>query len=439
MIRLIVLLFSLSLTQALTAQDLFTVRVGMFRDVKISEFTELRPMGFVYGIPGEGNITEVFVGHFNEQNKAVGTASALQQKGYRNAQAFALPVGQAAPLTYVQVSLHSGTRPIEWPALERTGQLYVETVDGVSKILTGPFPGAAAASAALPSIKALGYRDAFPKQIDPARLIRIGTFETGIKKPLIPIDLQNNAPPTAAPVPQQSSTVLSPTPSPATYGSGTAPATAPTTQPNVSPAPAATPGLNVVTGPAIDGKTKRSSAAELQTVLKEKGYYDGAIDGFYGPGTTGAFNSAWNEIPEIQKYKLLAQMVPNDNIGANWEETKVLLAIVNDMAAGMTNDNRQTQMMAQRPTLFNGNAPLSAAASTRTLNWAATVWANLDDWAIDDPLHAKIFSAFRLAYHQTQVRLEDHYMDLGLSPLDARDMATAMLQNLTGAQLDRFL
>jgi len=437
MIRLFVLLFSLALTQTMTAQDLFTVRVGLFRDVKISEFTELKPMGFVYGIPGDENITEVFVGHYNDQNKAVGTATDLQQKGYRNAQAFALPVGQAAPQTYIQVSLHFGSRPIEWAALERTGQLYVEYSEGTSKILTGPYPSAQAASAALPAIKALGYRDAFPKQIDPARLISIGTFETGIKKPLIPINLQDNVTANPVPVPQQNSTVLSPPPSPTTYSPAPAPATAPAAVTTTAVLPAS--GLNVVAGPAIDGKTKRSSAAELQTLLKEKGYYDGAIDGFYGPGTTGAYNRAWAELPEIRKYKLLAQLVTDDYVGANWEETKVLLAIVNDMAAGMINSNRQTQMMSQRPVLFAGNSALSAAAATRTRNWAATVWANLDDWAVDDPLHAKIFSAFRLAYHQTQVRLEDHYMDMGLSPLDARDMATAMLQNLTGAQLDRFL
>lgn len=433
MIRLFALLLTLVLSLPLTAQDLFTVRAGLFRDVKISEFTELQPLGFVYGIPGEENITEVFVGHYNSQDKAVATATNLQQKGYRNAQAFALPVGQAAPQTYIQVSLHSGNRPIEWAALERTGQLYVESTEGTSKILTGPYPNTQAASAALPTIKALGYRDAFPKQVDPARLIRIGTFETGIKKPLIPITLQGNATATSAPVPRQNTAVLSPPPAPTTYSPTPAPAAAP------SPAPATTAALDVVAGPTIDGKTKRSSAAELQTLLKEKGYYEGAIDGFYGPGTTGAYNRAWAELPEIRKYKLLAQLVTDDYIGANWEETRVLLAIVNDMAAGMVNSNRQTQLVSQRPVLFAGNSALSSAAATRTRNWAATVWANLDDWAIDDPLHAKIFSAFRLAYHQTQVRLEDHYMDLGLSPLDARDMATAMLQNLTGAQLDRFL
>lgn len=435
MIRLFILLFSLSITQVITAQDLFTVRAGLFREVKISEFSELKPLGFLYGIPGDGNITEVFVGHYNSQDKAVAVAADLQQKGYRNAQAFALPIGKSAPATYIQISLHSGTRPVEWAALERAGQLYVESTDGLSKILTGPYPNAQAAAAALPSIKAMGYRDAFPKQIDPARLIQIGTFETGIKKPLIPINLKDNTPVAPAPTPQQVNTPLSPEPAPATYSPSTAPATAP--PPTASAIAPSMSGLSP--GPAIDGKTKRSSAAELQRVLKEKGYYAGDIDGFYGPGTTSSFAQGWAAIPEIRKYKMLMGMVPSEYVGANWEETMVLLAVVNDMAAGMENTNRRQQMIAQRPALFTSNSPLENAAATRTRNWAATVWTSLDDWATEDPLHAQIFSAFRLSYHQTQVRLEDHYMDMGLSPMDARDLATAMLQNLIAAQLDRFL
>ncbi len=422
----------------ITAQDLYTVRVGVFRDVKSSEFTALKPLGFLYGVPGEENTTEVFIGHFINQEKAVNLAANLQQQGYQYAQAFLLPKSPGGPSYYVQFSLHSGSRPLEWAALERAGQLSVASVDGITKIMTGPYADAQAAAAALPTIQRLGYRDAFVKQADPAQLIRIGTFETGIKKPLIPINLQNDP----APVPQtatpETSVPLSPAPttynpSPANYSPSPAPATA-AAPPAVAPVPA-----NTVAGPAIDGRTKRSSTAELQRVLKEKGYYETAIDGYYGPGTTSAFNSAWASMPELQKYKLLTTLLPEEFLGANWEETLVLIALADDIAAGTANGERQERMLAQRSTLFNATQTLSPAAITRVRNWAATLWTNLDEWAIEDPLHANIFSAFRIAYHQTQIRLEDHYMQRGLNSSDARDLATAMLQNLIGAKLDRFL
>ncbi|MEM6771987.1 MAG: peptidoglycan-binding domain-containing protein, partial [Bacteroidota bacterium] len=287
--------------------------------------------------------------------------------------------------------------------------------------------------------KSLGYRDAFIKQVDPARLITIGTFETGIKKPLIPINLQDSPPTTTTPAqdpaPQAVNTPLSP--APGTYESSPAPATAPptTTTPNLAPN-----SLNAVTtGPTIDGRTKRSSAAELQRVLKEKGYYESTIDGYYGPGTTAAYETAWAGMPEISKYKMLANTLPLEYVGANWEETMVLVAIAEELSAGTANVSRAEQMLSQRPSLYAAGQPLTSPAATRVRNWAATIWTNLDEWAIEDPLHAQIFSAFRIAYHQTQVRLEDHYMQRGLKADDARDLATAMLQNLLGARLDRFL
>ena len=436
MLRTILLLCCFASTLSLIAQDLFTVRAGLFRDVKREEFAELKPLGFIYGVPGENGTTEVFVGHFAEQSKAVAVATDLQQRGYRNAQAYALPVGQTPPATYIQVSLHSGTRPVEWAALERTGTLLVQSIDGLSKILTGPYPSAQAATEALPAIRALGYRDAFPKQVDPARLIRIGTFETGIKKPLIPITLRDNPPPSPATNPAPAVPGPSPVPAPATYGTPTEPAPAPPAA-NVPPTPPTVAALSP--GPAIDGKTKRSSAAELQTVLKEQGFYDGAIDGYYGPGTTAAFDRAWRSLPELRKYNMLRPMLPSQYVGADWEETMVLLTIAYDLAAGRGNSAREATMQSERATLMAASQPLDAAAASRARNWAATVWANLDDWATEDPLHGQIFTAFRIAYHQTQVRLEDHYMDRGIAPLAARDLATAMLQNLIGAKLDRFL
>lgn len=439
--RFLFSLFVLFSCVTLTAQELYTVRVGVFRDVKSSEFTSLKPLGFVYGVPGEDNTTEVFVGHFLNQEKAVNLAASLQQQGYRYAQAFLLPESPGGPAHYVQFALHSGSRPLEWAALERAGQLSVSSVDGTTKIMTGPYADAQAAAAALPTIQNLGYRDAFVKQVDPARLITIGTFETGIKKPLIPITLQDNPTPAAPPVSAPDPVPQSPTPAPTTYSASPA-----TYTPPPAPAAAATTPLgptpssnNTVEAPTIDGRTKRSSTAELQRVLKEKGYYETAIDGYYGPGTTSAFSSAWEQMPELQKYKLLTRLLPQEYLGANWNETLVLMALANDIAAGTANGEREERMLEQRATLFNATQTLSPAAITRVRNWAATLWTNLDEWAIEDPLHAGIFSAFRIAYHQTQVRLEDHYRLRGMSSTDARDLATAMLQNLLGAKLDRFL
>ncbi|MEM9260904.1 MAG: peptidoglycan-binding domain-containing protein, partial [Bacteroidota bacterium] len=414
---------------------LFTVRVGVFRDVKSADFDQVKPYGFVYGITAEDQTTEVFVGQYKEQAKATKIATDLVAQGFRNAQAFALPLASGQQVTVIQIALHSGSRPMEWASLERAGPLFVESIDGLTKIMTGLYPDAATANQYLPAIRQLGFRDAFIKQINNVRLIPIGTFETGIKKPLIPITLQDAPPPATA----STGTAPATNQSVQAYPPATNTALGPQTYSPPPTAPAAAPTSNVAPAnlPAIDGRTKRSSAAELQRVLKEKGYYEGAIDGYYGPGTTAAFAAAWQQLPEVAKYRRLVN--PATDVVSQWPEVAVLLAISEDLAAGNTNQNRANILAQQRPQLFAGSQSLNPAAATRVNNWATTVWSNLDDWATEDPLHARIFSAFRLAYHQSQVRLENHFQQLGQSPDSAKNLAAAMLQTLVGAQLDRFL
>ncbi len=449
--NLLLLALFFSFFASSNGQDLYTIKVGTFRDVKADDFATLKGQGFIYGAPGPENTTDVYLGQFSSQPKALTVAQNLTANGFRNAQAMLLPLGTGQQVTMIQIAFHSGTRPIDWATLERAGQLYVESVDGVTKILTGVYPDARTAAGFLPAIRELGYTDAFVRNINNVRLIPITPFESGIKKPLIPFSLQTAKTTTATP------DAPNPAPNPAspqTYGSSPQPYNPPATNPapaygetTTGLSPAAASGLpapaNSAALPAIDGKTKRHSAAELQRVLKEKGYYTGSIDGYYGPGTTSAYETAWTDMPVIRKYRKLTELVlepaGNRDLVGQWPEVQVLLAVAEDIAAGTANDTRARLLVQQRAEIVAATQPLNAAAASRVNNWASTVWANLGDWAVEDPLHAQIFSAFRLSYHQSMVRLEDHYMQQGLSAANAKDLATAMLQNLTGAQLDRFL
>lgn len=196
--------------------------------------------------------------------------------------------------------------------------------------------------------------------------------------------------------------------------------------------------------PAIDGAIKRHSAAELQMVLKEKGFYAGEIDGYYGPGTASAYRRAWEELPVLRKYRSLSgaaptESEPNSNSVTQWPEVVVLLTIADDLSAGNTNLEAASVFARQRNSLFDARENLNPVADSRTKDWASSIWENLNLWARKDPLHAQIFTAFRVSYHQSQTRIEQHYVDNGFSNIEARDLAIAMMQNLTGAQLDRFL
>ena len=422
------------------AQELYTVRVGSFRDVKAADFPDLNTYGLVYGSPRGENVTDVYVGNFSKQADAQQVATTLLSGKYRNAQVLPLPTAGGQPVTVIQVAYQAGDRPLNWASLDQAGTLYVESVDGVHKVVTGIYPDGQTALTYLPAIQELGFRDAFIKKVNNVRLIPVGTFETGIKKPLIPFEMQKPPPATTpgapAPAPAPTTyegTTLTPTP---TTKSPTPPAAA---NPPTLPADAAAPGL-----PAIDGRVKRSSAAELQRVLKEKGYYTGTIDGLYGPGTASAYRAAWDDMSEVRKYRLLtgALFAPVDTDRSSvtaWPEVSVLLRIAEDMAAGMANADRARQLAQQREALYTATQPLAPAAASRVRAWAATLWSNIGAWSTEDPLHAQIVSALRVAYYQSQVRLENHFQQQGIGAIESRDLATALLQNLVGAELDRFL
>ena len=449
------LFFFLSLlTCALLGQDLFNVRVGTFQDARSDDFTELRDLGFVYGQAREGQLVEVYIGNYSSQEKATSVSESLKTRGYRNAAPFSLPTAAATPAAYIQLALRGRNRELDWGALERAGKLFVDATDGTTKVVTGPYASTTEATQALDGVRELGYSDAFVKTLNPKGLIPVGVFETGIKKPLIPIDLRQQPADTQRVAPPQTTapfidTALAAPPTGSTEEAvatdtvllgeeAVAAGNAPDAVPQPEPLRVDRPGL-----PVIDMKTKRHSAAELQRVLKEKGFYDGAIDGLYGPGTTKAYENAWAQLTPLRKYRLLAaaegEGAAPGNAPASWPEVAVALAVADDLAAGLDNAAATDRLQEQRGDLLNATAPLPAAAAESARNWESTVWTNLDEWATQDPLHAQLLTVLRIAYYQSQARLEAMYLQRGMGAIAARDLATASLQNMLSAQLDRFL
>ena len=434
------ILLPLLFAAALSAQDLYHVRVGTFQDVRAEDFQELQELGFVYGLPLEGQLTDVYLGNYSTESRAGEVTEQLRQRGFRNATSYPIPADTAsASAAYVQIALRGQGRMLDWPALERAGHLFVEATDGVTKVVAGPYENADSATAALSGIRALGFTDAFTRSIPGDRLVPVGVFETGIKKPLIPIDLSRRTPrPTPPPAP-------APAPAPAPTEQP-APAmdsvSTPAPQPVVAAKTPAPVDVPVAALPAIDGATKRHSAAELQRVLKEKGFYTGSIDGFYGPGTAAAYTEAWQRLDELRNFRLLAAngTPPSDASGpTTWPEMQLLVVVGRELAAGMSNVDRDQELAAGRSALLSSASPLSPVASSEARNWEDATWTNLNEWATLDPLHARLLTALRVAYFQSQVRLEAMYQERGLTPIQSRDLATAALRNLLAGDLDRFL
>ena len=73
------------------------------------------------------------------------------------------------------------------------------------------------------------------------------------------------------------------------------------------------------------------------------------------------------------------------------------------------------------------------------MDWNESVWKGIDGWATRDPLLAEISTALKISYFQTQVLLEDFYMDEGFDEKDSKGLALVTLKALVAHHFDRFI
>ncbi len=289
-----------------TAQQYFTVVVGTFLDAKSNDFNEIKRYGLVYAYQLENNLSKIYLGGFDDKAKADRVVAALRERGYTNAFTQERHLNEGKTITVIQMATRYIEKDIEWEKFSEYGQLYAILNDNKVKVLTGIFPSVDAAKQKLSEIKRTGYKDAFIKKVNSALLVNISEFETGIKKPLIPIAFEDNKITKGAPT--------GTTEKPADYT-----IKGQSNQPSF-PASYDTKPINPATDvsaidyaestgmalPNIRTKVKRRSALELQKVLKAEKYYTKSLDGYYGDGTADAYNLALVENAELRKYALLA-------------------------------------------------------------------------------------------------------------------------------------
>ncbi|PHN03053.1 hypothetical protein [Flavilitoribacter nigricans] len=124
----------------------------------------------------------------------------------------------------------------------------------------------------------------------------------------------------------------------------------------------------------------------------------------------------------------------------SWEEIQVLESIASDLNAdAKPNENVIATYASARAQLFLAPRALDAQENQFVDQWNDQLWANLNAWGSRDPLHQKLVTALKVAYFQSQVRLEDYYMNKGFSLAEAKGLALATLKTIVGYPLERFV
>ena len=142
----------------------------------------------------------------------------------------------------------------------------------------------------------------------------------------------------------------------------------------------------------------------------------------------------------VQNFPNANLRIQNCDLFQQWEEVKTLVAIARDLNIDENIDeSRMMQAAAQRAKLYLNPRELNPMELRNALNWSTQLWSRLNRWAAADPLHQRIVKALKVMYYQSQVRLEDYFMDKGYSSDQATGLAIATLQTLVGYHLQRFV
>ena len=590
----LLLLGSFSVWSPLTGQDYYTAFVGSFVEVRPQDFAKVRSLGFLYVQTGEGNLQQVFLGQYPKVTTAEEVVEALRAEGFTNARALPGKYPQGIDVPVIQIATRYDSKTINWQDLSKAGSLNVLLADGAVKVLTGTFPDVETAKAELPRIRSLGFDDAFVKMVNSGRLLPVTNVATGIKEDLIPLNLSDGAPVSTTTVPRSTVTPVQPeeidvsdsgiitknppaVPRPTTSPTTSPAATNPTSRPIGSTVSVVSPVVDKPAPrlPEIRGNVKRNSVIELQRVLKSSGFYQSSLDGYYGTGTTQAYEQMRTQDFTVRKYQQLIPFYKNINatqkqnalqlairelpydpnaplviegdqtaiglayqaylsftgLGASaevnqlmndaikaaylnsgvstsvfnyratyayqgldqlllhlfyvhaapavsyllpcwvndrhpeatknalqqmgdyrrllqqencgtftsWEEIQLLQTIAMDLNPAALAQTEALQEAAGRQNiLYYQTTGLPATEATILETWQQNLFRNVDRWAGSDPLLAPTAMALKMAYFQSQVRIEDHYLDQGVSEAVARQLSIAALRAIAGVPLKRF-
>ena len=300
-IQLISTLLSLPIFLLAQSNIFYTVQVGTFLDAKKADFSDLKSYGFVYAKPLKSNLSEVYLGNYETRAAAQKMVNKIVDRGYSNAFAKEVFLGDGQTVTVIQIATRTLKQKPEWEKFLAVNEgLHAIIHEDKIKIIAGVYQNIDAAKKDLPAIQDKGFKDAFVKRVNSQYLHPIGRFElVGVKQPLIPFVLSEQ--PDRSP---RNSNIPDNIPESASYTDQPFPGevTRPKS-PNII-VPSAKVSNNL---PSIRTKVKRTSALELQKLLKQEGYYKSSLDGYYGNGTRQAYDRMKKQNREYLKYSLLAK------------------------------------------------------------------------------------------------------------------------------------
>lgn len=123
----------------------------------------------------------------------------------------------------------------------------------------------------------------------------------------------------------------------------------------------------------------------------------------------------------------------------DWKDIGLLNNMMVYLGGKQPDQQELSQAAEERSFLYESSQPLDVQASKSVQLWEVQIWEKLELWGKKDPINIRMLTALKIAYFQSFIRIEDHFLNKGMAGMDARNMATAVIATVMTPYLDRFM
>ena len=295
---LIMGVWAMSMAQTNSQPEYFSIHLGSFVQLDPEDFSDIRSMGYLYAESFNEHLNHLFLGEYETEAAANAVLSTIHSKGFPDAYISRRKLSADQKVEVIQLGIELPGERIAWKKYKNALPISTIIDKEQLRIVAGPYPSHEATLKRVAELKNAGYGNAFIRTVYSLRLHPVtdfeaselflpGAFEPSLavvnetakaisvppikRSPKKELDVEavvvTKAPPVVTPIKKMEPTAPAVTTIPEDY------------TPEFVTKGAATSGLSM---PVIRAEIKRTSALELQKVLKENNYYDGSLDGYYG-------------------------------------------------------------------------------------------------------------------------------------------------------------
>lgn len=562
---------------------IYTIHIGAFDKAELSDFDGIRDIGYVYAFPLRDNLMQVFLGGYSSRKTARQLLPDVHESGYPDAYVMRRALDEGEEVATVQIALQKPGTDLDYGKYLQAGKLYISQNDNELRVLSGQYETEEIAQKRANQLKRMGFADATVKTFSTVELIKVTSFESGgaVTDPIVEVietskggepeakKEEKNLPDFYDLLFEKSTTTAKggsniPDDIPESFGGETKRIEVPAKKEVKADLP------------KIRVKVKRTSAIELQKVLKAQGVYNSGLDGYYGKGTAKGYADIKKENFQIRKYLMLSEMMNSDanasleagrlqtivnnlldepkdantllqaersplakvyrayilfqdgdqsdevnrlmnagikqafkgkklknappfdynatyaydnleqllkhlnyvhavsqdaevpcwvfsqhpleaanafaaggdnlrmqNCGGDfmsWEETKLLKTIASDLDPSIDTDKDVlAAYTSKRAKLYIAPLKMTSGEATEVSTWHKTLWTEMESWGNADPIHGQRVTALKVAYFQSQVRIEDYFMNKGFSYKEAKPLSMCVLQTIVGKHFVNYM